>query len=229
MFKILLFLIASSVSVSTFGVISPNSINPGVFAASAAEDDPPAGPGDAEAFTDSFTDTNGTALSAHTADTSETWTVGGGSDRIDIESNAAVADSVGEGYYYSSDTTDVDYVDFSIQITAGGQTTVGPCLRMSTSGNGYCLRWASGNYEIWDTNDIGGGALLQVAASNPTSATDVRFHVTGTTLAIDIDIDGDDGSVVDATYSTGRSGMGCIFADTDHDRQILSATWGVKE
>lgn len=175
---------------------------------------------------DTFTDTNGTLLSAHTSDSAHTWTKSGGGSNIDIQTNkirAATANQFGL-YYISATSTSADYsVQGTITETSYGNITPGIAGRISTSATtGYYVSWGEtyGRWDLYSVTDEYGVTSLgswAVASGNPgdpaTAAVVVKLEMIGS--AIKVYFDGTQRISVTNTAWTaaGRAGVGIHYSD----------------
>lgn len=169
---------------------------------------------------DTFTDTNGTELSAHNSDFSQ---VGSG-DEAEIQSNALIpSSSVGFEAYINDGGTAPDDADYDVQadiyIPASDDVSLLVGGRMEADGDGYYAFWQGGD-PGWRLLLVAGGAPDSYLGSayngdTPTTAKTVMLRMRGTTISVLID-DVERISETDATYSAaGRPGIGLWSSDVD--------------
>jgi len=154
--------------------------------------------------TDSFTDSNGTQLTAHSSD----WTLNSGD--FDIQSNACAPDAGGElGAHWNADVFDDDqYAEGEIKAVAANRA-IGVACRCATN--------ASENYYGWYSTSSNSYVFKVVADSwtslgsgSAFSASDViRLEVSGTTLTPMVGGVEEDppGAQTDATFESGSAGV----------------------
>jgi hypothetical protein len=92
---------------------------------------------------------------------------------------------------------------FVTHSSAAGST--GPCVRMSTTGNGYCYLGDSGLIYLL-TNGTGSNGVLS-GCPIPASGDTIQLSVVGTTFTCTDVTTGAHASGADSTYSTGNPGM----------------------
>lgn len=169
------------------------------------------------AFTDAFTDTNGTALTSHN---SPNWVLPSGATAPKISSNTVVgnlATNALSGCYYNATFADSHYSETIIPVGFNDEGG-GPAVRMQSGSDHwyFCIQYA-------------GDARIYVGEWNAGTFTDwepagIAGYVQGTTLRLEIDPSVSttfrvyfDGSVV-GTYtgknslSGGRAGVNCLGA-----------------
>src|SRR5574343_575856 len=138
---------------------------------------------------DSFTDANGTALTAHTSDSGHSWSLGsGGSGTNTIQSNAVASNGSSRGWYRSGwAPSSADY-DVSLTVTGtGGSYHGGPAARMSASDRTYyAVNWENVQWRLikWV-----GGTYTSLASSysgdSPVGASVVvKLSVSGSTIKV---------------------------------------------
>lgn len=164
--------------------------------------------------TDTFTNSNGTALATHSA----SWTVVVGA--IDIQSNAAHGNTA-VNFSAARWTADAFNANQYAQGVVSGAANgyVGPAVRVSADGDGYYALWNPVTNTL-DLSRIDNGntetILNSVAAAAAGSV--IRIEANGSTIRVL-----DDGVQVlsepDATYSSGAGGMyfyddEAVFLDT---------------
>lgn len=177
---------------------------------------------------DTFTGADTTLLSAHTSDSSHTWTKSGGGSNAQIDTNKIRAATSNQfGLYYTSATS--TSADYSVQATISDVTsyfgvTPGVAGRISTSATtGYYVSWGvtSGRWDLYRVTDeyttvsLGNWAVAEGGTGAPfTAPVIVKLNFSGTTISVDFD--GTQRiSVTDTTYqAAGRAGVGVFYSDT---------------
>lgn len=161
---------------------------------------------------DEFTGTSG--LSAHTADTGQTWgprIYAGGSSIINVASGSAYGSSVG------GDDVSVDYTpptanhEVTITIIKGsitGSPEVGAWLRVTTgvgTGTGYVGRYAEGSGFQFYRLDTG-ISFVQIGTNTAGSLADgdtLKFTISGTGATVSLELFKNGVSVASATDTSG--------------------------
>jgi len=162
---------------------------------------------------DSFTDTNGTNLSAHTGET----TPGGYTSEFgtfSIQSNKVVPTTFGGAviaYYFDPATTaGTVTVDFLIDVIANNPNFRGFSyfFRMTDRNNMMAVRvlWnaATNTSSVWDLVRITGGTLTVLLTGSATFAAGAQHTLTivWDTGNIDVDVDGDNNNIANSFQST---------------------------
>lgn len=140
---------------------------------------------------DTFTGTNGTALTAHTADTGETWTKhpNSGTGSMTIQSNALATGSTDSFYYNSATPLTAEY---DVQVTVQGAGYVGgPCGRINTAANTYYIcAYYAGGANRWSLDKVVAGVTTNLGTHDgdaPTSAKVVKLSITDATKKVFLD------------------------------------------
>lgn len=118
-------------------------------------------------FTDTFTDTNGVDLSAHVADTGETYTKQSGTGALQIAGNELRAITTNQSAYYTSSWTPGGADQ---RLTVGINFLTGTS-EMSIAVGLHCEAGGDGIFVQWETFTGGNGALtlLQVDGGSETT------------------------------------------------------------
>src|SRR5574343_356292 len=135
---------------------------------------------------DSFTDANGTALTAHTSDSGHSWSLGsGGSGTNTIQSNAVASNGSSRGWYRSGGSPSSADYDVSLTVTGtGGSYHGGPAARMSASDRTYyavnwenvqwrLIKWVGGTYtslasSYFGDSPVGASVVVKLSVSGST-------------------------------------------------------------
>lgn len=163
---------------------------------------------------DTFTDTNGTLLSAHEGESGVTWEAHPNwADSIEIQSNEAIYDGVGGSTLVinSEDLPAGDDYDITVPINVivpSSTNSHGIVFKYSpTEDDGYLVRYNGGSFDAFRIDD-GSASLLDGWASGELSsgAHTVVIKVRGTSFTIDVD--GTERlSATDAAYNHRRVGF----------------------
>lgn len=145
---------------------------------------------------DTFTDTNGTAISSHTGETGATWTaLTGNADTPTIQSNALDpgTGSTANGLWYASGAPlGADYtVTAQVLFNGGTAAIAGPGARLSTSAQtGYFgFLFNNGTHKFATYKYVAGALTLVAGTGNtPTITSGVTYtialDVSGSTVAL---------------------------------------------
>jgi hypothetical protein len=154
--------------------------------------------------TETFTDTNGTALATHNA----SWTVNSGSFVVQDNGCCPTGSGVENLARWNADTFNNDqYSQCVAAILATGGVQAGVAVRVSTSGaeTAYGCYWDNTTAYIFK-NVAGTWEQLGATVTPPTAGQLVRLEVSGTTLTLKYD-----GSTqttrTDSAISSGAAGL----------------------
>lgn len=129
------------------------------------------------AYTDAFTDTNGTELSAHNSN----WVDAGNSNNIEIQSNVATATvaSSFHGYYYNQSFNSKHYAQGVCG--GGGGSATGPGIRMAAGPDYYyCFHFPTSNVYNGEVDD-GSPTDWDGGLTSPTNGSTLRLEVDSST------------------------------------------------
>jgi len=117
----------------------------------------------------------------------------------------SVSGSAGMATYTGVSFSNDQYSQFVFQTSGTSGNNTGPCVRMTTSGNGYCYLADIGEI-YWLTNGVGSGNLTP-ACPIPANGDTIQLSVTGTTLTCKDVTTSTSASVTNSTYTTGDPAM----------------------
>jgi len=207
---------SDTLTITSDAATSPDTIALGPTTVAAAGPD----------VSDTFTDTDTTNLTAHTSDSSHTWTKIGTGGELVINSNkvnASVSDAF-TLFYSSFDPTDSAYTisaDFSSSSTGG--TTPFICGRLDTTlRTGYCVNYTAGTWTLRSWVNGSTASLATYTGDDPVSTPlTVELVISDAAKIVKI------GGVQRINYTTdnaitakGRPGLGMYFSDASALRNI---------
>lgn len=136
--------------------------------------------------TDAFTDTNGTALTTHSA----SWTenVAG----FDIQSNALASNGASDTMaHWNADTfNDDQYAQIVEATTSATGSFLGPAVRVATSAHTgyYCVGQYAASTD-WETGKFVGGTWTAINSNltGPSNGTTVAAKISGTSFTVEFD------------------------------------------
>lgn len=143
----------------------------------------------ADIFRDAFTDTNGTALTAHTPDTGTGWTEvwKSGTDIAEVQSNEVMPDGLGasEGFIYSADATysSADYKVFADVTTQDSSDDVNYIMaRMTDQDNFYAIKFNEDVFTLYKKVTGTWTQLDDEAVTLPVDTDVIQLRVQGTSI-----------------------------------------------
>lgn len=183
-------------------------------------------------FEDTFTDTNGVNLTAHTSDSGHGWTMGtlaqypGYDGDGEVQSNTAVVEAGNPLAYTNATPASADY-SVTITMVSGTSYGCGPAGRVDASaGDGYFVYWEDGGALRWTLNKFDGST--ETVLDNTYTGDDpgagnkvIKLEMIGS--AIKVYFDGVERiSVTDSAISAaGVPGM--VFSDASEACDNMSA------
>ena len=142
--------------------------------------------------TDTFTGgTLGDALTTHTADTGETWTLGTSkSGSMTLDGAGAARGNIGEpqGQYYSSFVPGA--ADYDVTVTVGAYTSGNlpyPIGRYATGADTFIMAFFRASIPQWEIREYNAGSPTTLASGTSTApvANDViKLNLVGTTVKL---------------------------------------------
>lgn len=168
-------------------------------------------------FSDTFTDTNGTALNSHTPDTGTSWSLlyQDADKRYEIQSNTAEqVNGLNGGAFYTADAT-YPSADYSVQFTLSGlpansAQNIFVMARIADIDNLYAVRITSNNPQDSQIYRKLSGTWTALGSkfNQPGASSVMRFEVVGDSL----EVYDDDVLVASATdtniTAAGKAGIG---------------------
>ena len=141
-------------------------------------------------FQDNFTDSNGTALDAHTPDTGDGWTELWSSafDNIEIQSNQARPETaLGDGIIYTADATypsaDYDVECTMVTLASGTDDPMYLLVRIQDQENMYAIRLNEGTGTCQLYKKVTGTwTALGSTFNAPADGSVIKLEIIGTTL-----------------------------------------------
>ena len=143
-------------------------------------------------FTDTFTDSDGTALTAHTSDSGQSWVFALGLDAATIQTNKAIAlTGVGTGVYYLNATPATADYTVEADITIASDSGSGVVGRCNAAGNTFYLARYLKSAGEWQLFAFVSGTATNIGsyAEAITNGTvkNVRLDMSGTAIKVYID------------------------------------------
>ena len=164
---------------------------------------------------DNFTDTDGTLLENHTADTGQGW-VANGTDRIRITSNRCWSNGNSGPQFWVLNYTpsSANYsVKSSILVASSGEASLAIAGRVDTASNtGYIAIMERGVWKLYSV--VSGSATLldSYTGDVPTTAKTAELIMNGTAISVKVDTVTRISVTNGAITSAGKAGIGSFYS-----------------